>query len=80
MSTKRDRKHANQEPSVDAKTGNEGEGSRTAARSYNEQVAATARDATRVKKAAEEAKKAVEGPEGKALREAEERGKRSEHR
>lgn len=59
---------------------NEGEGSRTAARRYDEEVTRAAKDEAHVRKAAEDAEKALEGPEGKALREAEEKGKRAEHR
>ena len=53
---------------------NEGEGNRTAARQYNadqKQFVASGRAAI----AAEEARKAVEGPEGDELRRAEEKGR-----
>ncbi len=59
---------------------NEGEGSRTAARGYDEKVTRAARDARHVKEAAEKAKKALDEPEGKELAEAEQKGKRAEHR
>jgi hypothetical protein len=52
----------------------EGEGSRTAARRYDEGVAETIASG-KVEEAAEEAEKAIDGPEGEALREAEEKGK-----
>ncbi|WP_394845085.1 hypothetical protein LZC95_49535 [Pendulispora brunnea] len=57
----------NQEP-------NEGEGSRTGARQYD---AATEKyiQSGRVEKAAKEAKRAVEGPEGEELRAAEREGR-----
>jgi hypothetical protein len=54
---------------------NEGEGSRTAARRYNEGVAATVRGG-KVETKAREAARAVAGPEGRALRRAEEVGKK----
>jgi hypothetical protein len=58
---------------------NEGEGSRSAARRYNEGATRTAADPQHVKEAAEKAKKALDGPEGKELREAEQRGKKHQH-
>ena len=53
---------------------NEGEGNRTAARQYNE---ATKRfvDSGRVPEKAEEARRAVDGPEGASLKAAEKAGK-----
>jgi hypothetical protein len=59
---------------------NEGEGSRSAARRYNEGATRTASDPQHVKEAAEKAKRALDGPEGDALRAAEERGKKHQHR
>jgi hypothetical protein len=53
---------------------NEGEGSRTAARRYNQGVEETVRSG-HVDEKAEEAKKALEGPEGEELREAEQAAK-----
>ncbi len=53
---------------------NEGEGSRTAARRYNEGVERTVREG-RVEKAAHEAERAIESDEGEELREAEEEAK-----
>lgn len=57
---------------------NEGEGSRTAAHHYNDGVKATVESGT-VPEKADEARKALEGPEGEELRraekEAKERGK-----
>lgn len=66
---------------IDPETGlpNEGEGSRSAARAYDEKVTRAARDAQHMKEAAEKAEKALEGAEGKELREAEQKGKRAEH-
>lgn len=75
---------ANEEkdPQETAETGepNEGEGSRTAARAYDKKVTEAAKDEEHVRDAAEEAKEALEGPEGDALRAADEKGKRHEHR
>jgi hypothetical protein len=59
---------------------NEGEGSRTAARRYDAGAERAAHDTERTRKLAEEASKALEGPEGKALREAEQKGKAAKHR
>jgi hypothetical protein len=53
---------------------NEGEGSRTAARHYNDETEQYVKSG-RVDAAAQEAKRAVDGPEGDALREAEEKGR-----
>ena len=53
---------------------NEGEGSRTAARSYQEKLEAFIADG-RVAAAARDAARAVDGPEGPELRAAEEAGK-----
>jgi hypothetical protein len=54
---------------------NEGEGNRTAARDYNEAQQKFARSG-KVEAKAREARKAIEGEEGEALREAELIGKR----
>ncbi|MCW5770269.1 MAG: hypothetical protein KIT16_01435 [Rhodospirillaceae bacterium] len=54
---------------------NEGEGNKTAAREYNKGAAEHARHPDEVKKAAAAAKRALDGPEGAALREAEIEGK-----
>ena len=54
---------------------NEGEGSRSAARHYNEATEKYVREG-KVEKAAREAERAVDGPEGEELRRAEEEGKR----
>ena len=53
----------------------EGEGSYTAARRYREGVAKTVKEGG-VAAAAERAAEALDGPEGKSLREAEEKAKR----
>ncbi|MDP9036321.1 MAG: hypothetical protein M3O50_16090 [Myxococcota bacterium] len=63
---------------TDPELQNEGEGSRSGARRYDEKAERAAKDEKRVAELAEKAKKALEGPEGDALREAEERGKRAE--
>lgn len=65
---------------ADPELQNEGEGSRTGTRRYDEGAEKAAKDPAHVKKAAQAAADALEGPEGKALREAEERGKKHEHR
>jgi hypothetical protein len=54
---------------------NEGEGNHTAARKYNEAQQEFAQSG-KVGPAAKDAAKAVDGPEGEALRQAEELGKR----
>ena len=83
MSKKSSRKHgpapvkAAQAPANDA---NEGEGSRSAARAYDAHARETARDPIKVQELAAKAARALEGSEGKALREAEARGKRAQHR
>lgn len=59
---------------------NEGEGSRSAARRYDKGAEQAAKDPEHVKKAAEDAVEALEGPEAAALREAEQRGKKHQHR
>jgi hypothetical protein len=59
---------------------NEGEGSRSGARRYDKGAEDAAKNPERVKKAAEAAKKALEGPEGEALRKAEEQGKQHTHK
>jgi hypothetical protein len=59
---------------------NEGEGSRSGARHYDEGATRTASDPKKVERLAKEAAKAMDGPEGKKLREAEERGKKADHR
>lgn len=54
---------------------NQGEGNRDAARRYNEGAQKFAKSG-KVEKAAEEARKALEGPEGEQLRKAEREGKK----
>jgi hypothetical protein len=66
--------------SADPELKNEGEGSRSAARRYDKGAEQAAKDPEHVKKAAHKAEEALEGPEAKALREAEERGKKHQHR
>jgi hypothetical protein len=65
---------------ADPELQNEGEGSRSATRRYDKGAEQTAKDPEHVKKAAQKAAEALEGPEGKALREAEERAKKHQHR
>jgi hypothetical protein len=57
------------------------EGSRSAARRYDTGAERAAKDPEHhVKKAGQKASEALEGAEAKALREAEERGKKHQHR
>jgi len=56
---------------------NEGEGSRSAARRYDAGAERAAEDPDRVKELAKKAKEELEGPEGQALRDADEQGKRA---
>jgi hypothetical protein len=65
---------------VDPQLQNEGEGSRSAARRYDAGAEQGAKDKERPKKLATDAERALEGPEGAALREAEQRGKAAKHR
>jgi hypothetical protein len=65
---------------VDPELRNEGEGSRSAARRYDKGAEQAAKDPEHVKKAARKAEEALAGPEGKALRDAELRGKKHQHR
>lgn len=53
----------------------EGEGSYTGTRSYNKNLGRAAQDKASIASGAERARKAVDGPEGAELREAEKRGK-----
>jgi hypothetical protein len=53
----------------------EGEGSYSATRAYNKNLLRAVADQRSITRGAEAARKAVEGPEGASLREAEKRGK-----
>ncbi len=64
----------------EAELQNEGEGSRTATRRYDAGAERSASDKERTEQLAAEAAKALDGPEGPKLKEAEARGKRSKHR
>jgi hypothetical protein len=57
---------------------NEGEGNKTAARTYNEQQKRFA-ESGKVADAAEDARKAVDGPEGEELRRAEKEAQSHAH-
>jgi hypothetical protein len=57
---------------------NEGEGSRSGAKEYDQAQEKFAKSG-KVEKAAKEAEKAVDGPEGAELRKAEEKGKSHSH-
>ncbi len=57
---------------------NEGEGNHTAARAYNKAQTGFAHGG-KVEAAAKDAARAVDGPEGEALRKAEQEGKRHSH-
>ncbi|MCO6415448.1 hypothetical protein JYK14_04550 [Siccirubricoccus sp. KC 17139] len=61
-----------------AETKNEGEGSRSAAKQYNDSTKAFTQSG-KVPKAAEDAKRAVESPEAADLKRAEAEGKRHSH-
>jgi hypothetical protein len=71
-----------QEPKkpADPELQNEGEGSRSATRRYDKGAEQAAKDPEHVKKAAEKAAEALQGPDGQTLRDAEERGKKHQHR
>ncbi len=77
---KKDDPQADKERPVDPELKNEGEGSRTAARRYDEGVERAGKDKKRVEQLAKEAQEALDGAEGEALRKAEEQGKRHEHK
>jgi hypothetical protein len=68
------------DPERDPELQNEGEGSRSGARRYDAGAERTAADPKHVEEMAKKAKEALSGPEGDALRRADERGKRGEHR
>jgi hypothetical protein len=55
---------------------NEGEGNRTAARAFNADEQRFASDPKKVDQAAQAAKQAIDGPEGKALSDAEKAGRK----
>ena len=65
---------------ADPELKNEGEGSRSGARRYDQGAEQAAKDPEHVKKAAKAAEEALEGPEGEELRKAEEHGKKNEHK
>ena len=72
--TKRDRDRADIERASHAPE-NEGEGSQSGARDYDERTRKFV-ESGQVEKKAKEAEKAIESPEGDALRKAEEEGKK----
>jgi len=72
--SKRDRDRADIERAAHAPQ-NEGEGSRSGARDYDQRTRAFVQSG-QVEKKAKEAEKAIEGSEGEALRKAEVEGKR----
>ncbi len=63
---------------MDGSKRNEGEGNKTAAREYNKATTDFAKSG-RVEEQAKAARKAVDGPEGEDLRQAEAEGKRHSH-
>lgn len=65
-------------PPTDRTNPNEGEGSQTGARQYNEATRDFVRQG-KVGPAAADAKEAIEGPEAEDLRKAEQEGKRHSH-
>jgi hypothetical protein len=64
---------------TDPELQNEGEGSRTATRRYDEHAEQAAKDPRKLQKLGDEARKALDGPEGEKLRQAEEQGKNAKH-
>jgi hypothetical protein len=58
-----------------SRSGVEGEGSYSATRAYNQNLARALSDKSSIERGAERARRAVEGAEGPALRKAEKRGK-----
>ena len=66
--------------STDPELENEGEGSRSGARRYDTGAERAASDPARVAELAKKAKEALASPEGASLREAEQRGKKANHR
>jgi hypothetical protein len=62
--------------SADPEKQNEGEGSRSAARRYDAGATRTAKDARHVEESGKKAEKALEGPEGDELRDAERQAKK----
>jgi hypothetical protein len=79
MTQKPQHQHEQPKKPADPELQNEGEGSRSAARKYDKSATDAAKHPEHVKKAAEEAEKALEGPEAEALRAAEARGKKNQH-
>lgn len=68
------------DPQQDKNLQNEGEGSRSASRRYDEGAEKAARDPKHVAEAAEKAKRELEGPKGAELRDAAQQGKDHQHR
>lgn len=73
---KQDPKSAPRDPELQ----NEGEGSRSAGRRYDDGAEHAASNPKRVDELAKKAEKALDGAEGRELRKAEERGKKAAHR
>ena len=73
-------KDAEQNAKGDKNLQNEGEGSRSASRRYDEGAEKAASDPKHVAEAAEKAKRDLEGPKGAELRDAERKGKDGQHR
>lgn len=67
-------------PKADPELQNEGEGSRSGARRYDAGAERAAKDPAEVEKLAREAEEALEGEEGDELRQADERGKKAQHK
>jgi hypothetical protein len=73
-------KNADPGANPDKELQNEGEGSRSASRRYDEAAEKAAQDPKHVAEAAEKAKRDLEGPKGAELRDAEKRGKEHQHK
>ena len=67
-------------PQQDKNLQNEGEGSRSASRRYDQGAEKAAQDPKHVAEAAEKAKRELEGPKGDELREADREGAQHQHR
>jgi len=65
---------------ADPELQNEGEGSRSAARRYDAGAERATVSTHRTEELAKEAERALKGPEGPSLRDAERRGKAAKHR
>ncbi len=74
------KREAAQSATPGSESGNEGEGSRSAARRYDAGAERMASNPKLVKELAKKAEKALDGEQGETLRRAEQRGKKNDHR